>query len=291
EGAMRTRTAIAPTTHGVPTCSTRAWARRHVRLNAGGFRDSAHAAEARTGTRRLLVVGDSFAFGWGLARCEERFGERLSARLADRTGAAWESMNASRGDSHTLDHVAMLESMARYRPDVVILLYVFNDIDYLVPVTPRENAPGGDAWAKLHPRRLLFVNSYLFQECYVRLRLLRYRRRDAGGDDPYFDAAALDRHLDDVAEFAASAKGRGAVVRVAPFDPSVVASSRLRERYRRFVASAAARGIPVTSLESALDGRSYAELTVNAIDGHASALANRLAAEAMADALMPALRR
>ena len=48
--------------------------RTHVRLNRQGFRDIDHALKADPGVRRLLVVGDSIAFGWGVPDPKDRFG-------------------------------------------------------------------------------------------------------------------------------------------------------------------------------------------------------------------------
>ena len=65
-------------------------------------------------------------------------GEKLVEHLKKRTTVQWEVMNASLGDTETLAHIQVLETMQTYHTDVILLLYAFNDIDYLVPVTPRE---------------------------------------------------------------------------------------------------------------------------------------------------------
>ena len=65
------------------------------------------------------------------------FGAGIGRELTAKTGEQWEVINASRGDTHTRDHIRFLGQGMAYRPDVVLLLYVFNDIDYLHPVTPR----------------------------------------------------------------------------------------------------------------------------------------------------------
>ncbi|MCH8966818.1 MAG: SGNH/GDSL hydrolase family protein, partial [Planctomycetes bacterium] len=137
EGGARLRAIILPATQGFPTYSGDLWTRRFVHLNQLGFRDTDHVAGRRDGARRLLVVGDSYAFGAGIRRTADRFGERLVIGLTSASGETWQSVNASRGDSHTLDEIEFLRRSLPYEPDVVILLYVFNDIDYLRPVTVR----------------------------------------------------------------------------------------------------------------------------------------------------------
>lgn len=94
------------------------------------------------------------------------------------------------------------------RPDLVVLVYVFNDIDYLRPVTRRSIlAPSSNSLAStLHPGRVLFINSYMFQELYVRLRQMSFRLAEPEADDTYSDSALLARHLDDLSGFVDAAR-------------------------------------------------------------------------------------
>jgi len=283
EGMARVRVAVAPVTEGFPTYSSEVWARRHVKLNHEGWRDVEHSIPRYATTRRLLIVGDSLAFGWGIPRVEDRLGEQLRGRLERGTGAHWELLNASRGDANTLNEIGFMQRMAVYQPDVVLLIYVFNDIDYLVPVTPRDSPSDQSSWARFYPQWLLFRNSYLFQEVFVRLRLIYYRSRQGQRPDPYRDALLVSRHLADVARFVAIATQGGATVRVVPFDVTIVRDPRARSRYQEFAQQAVAYGIPICSLEKSFDGSAYEDLTVNALDGHPNATANRLAAVAVGD--------
>src|SRR5206468_11245879 len=66
EGAARLRAVIAPSTQGFWTYSGQLWTRRFVRLNHLGFRDREHDLVRPAGTRRLAIIGDSFAFGLGV---------------------------------------------------------------------------------------------------------------------------------------------------------------------------------------------------------------------------------
>jgi hypothetical protein len=289
EGAARVRTAIAPEVVAFPTCSLKAWLRRYVRLNSLGFRDGEHALAAPDHVRRLLLIGDSFAFGWGIPRVGDRFGEQLGARLTAATGEPWEILNFSRPDTHTLHHLGFLHRGLVYRPDVVILLYVFNDIDYLaaargfVPVVERNiiSEHPHTLAERLHPLRLVYWNSYVFQELYVRVPLIRQRREeDRGGaaPDPYADSATVARHLVDLSRFVALARDAGATVAIVPFDPAVASAPPARRRYDHFVATAVAAGLPVWSAAGAFAGYTSSALTINRRDGHPNPLADRLAA-------------
>jgi lysophospholipase L1-like esterase len=289
EGFVRVVRCIHPVVQGFPTYSSALWSRRHVQLNQAGFRDAQHTASSIGSRHRLLVVGDSYAFGWGISRVENRFGEQLAMKLSEMTGTEWEAINVSRPDTHTRDHIKFLESALSYRPDVVILLYVFNDIDYLYPVTVR----GGQSESprsfveRVHPIHIAYRNSYFFQELYVRARLLAYRPQNEKGVgyDPYADSAAMERHLGDISLFVSRAATAGAVVRVVPFDISAIADENVRLRYGKFVRQSREASIQILPVDHAFLGYAYNELTVNTLDRHPNELANRLVAETVAGQL------
>jgi len=293
EGIARAKAVLDPATQGFPTYSTERWFRRHVRFNQIGFRDREHALARDPGTRRLLLIGDSFAFGVGIIDPNNRFGEQLAERLARQTGEPWEAINASRPDVHTLEETAILGRMLAFQPDVVVLLYVFNDIDYLRPMTPRtvlSEHPRTVA-QRLHPVRMLFRNSYAFQELYVRVRLLSLRGRpdDTPQDDPYADSALVGRALVDLSRFVTKAESAGAVVGIVPFDIGITGAPVLRRRYEGFVHDATAARLRVWPVGRAFDGFRFSDLAVNALDTHPNELANRLAAGEISHYLMEAL--
>lgn len=279
EGGARLKVAIAPAVDGFPTYSTKAWMRRYARVDADGFRNGPLPPEAPGGPRRLAVVGDSVAFGWGIRKVEDRFGEVLAGLLEKDRGEPWTVLTLARADTGTLDHLRFLETAIARRPDLLVLLYVFNDIDYLSAATPRTG------WGPLHPAGIAFRNSYLFQEIYLRLRasgLLAGPRPP----DPYFDAAVLARHMDDVKRWVDRGEASGATVVVVPFDAGVIAEEQLVRRYRTFFEAAEAAGLPLCSLEHAFDGRPYDAVTVNKFDRHPNELGHRLGAEAAARCLL-----
>ena len=99
EGAIRLWVVIAPPTHG--GFASRMWRQRFVALNHDGMRDLNHTVQPSPCTERALVVGDSYAFGWGVKKPEDRFGEQLLQRLGS-DGTRWEGLNFSASDRHTL---------------------------------------------------------------------------------------------------------------------------------------------------------------------------------------------
>jgi lysophospholipase L1-like esterase len=283
EGILRLKVVVEPQIQGFPTFSGKAWGRRYEHVNRSGFRDVEHDRLAQPGTRRLLLIGDSFTWGSGIRHTEDRLGERLRNRLQAGTGQRWEIINAGIGDTHTLNHIATLDRMLIYRPDVVLLVYVFNDIDYLT-----QPPFGGDSpllaslFGRLRPFWVFYNNSYLFQEVFVRLRKIYYEPLP----DPYQNPTLLFRHLDDLHTFVEKAADTGAFVRIVPFDNAVTEDPGARARYETFVRGSEQRGLPVWSLIHVFDGYRIPDLTVNQMDGHPNETANRLMADEVARLLL-----
>ena len=273
EFGIRVRAIVWPHTQGYPTYTTDLWKRKYVSLNRNGYRDLDHAVHPAIGVRRLLVVGDSFAFGWGIARTEDRFGEQLASRLSDRTKTEWEPINIGRGDTHTLSHIELLQGILTELQsiDVILLLYVFNDMDYLSPITIRDgpSEQSRTLTERFSLNRILFKNLFLYQEVCVRLRLwsINSPRGDTNQKDPYDDEILLERHLQDLSRFIHLARAGDALVAIVPFEPAVIESDVARRRYDRFSKAAIDSGLPVWPiLPPVFGGHAYGELVVNTLD-------------------------
>ena len=291
EGGVRLEVHLFPTMEGVPTFSSDEWARRYVRRNRDGYRDIDHP-EAAGSRRRVLVIGDSFGMGVGIENLGDRFSEQLALGFTNATGAEWESITAAEADRDTRQELEMLHGALHYCPDLVVLLYVFNDIDYLVPVTRRASLfENTTLRARFSPTRIAFLNSYLFQKLYVWGRLLRVRasRAPTAAVTAYRDSAMLTVHFADLRRFVVDASRDGAAAVIIPFEVAGVADSASASRYDRFVRRGLEAGLPVVRIDSAFRGRSLDELTLNAKDRHPTALAHRLAAAAAVERLLPDL--
>lgn len=94
-----------------------------VVTNSQGMRDSEYTVE-RTGRSRMLVLGDSFGWGFGVEH-NERFSEIL-----ENTHHDWEIINASvSGYGTDQEFLFLKEKGIALRPDVVLLLFYENDFD------------------------------------------------------------------------------------------------------------------------------------------------------------------
>ncbi|HWP64493.1 MAG TPA: GDSL-type esterase/lipase family protein [Candidatus Limnocylindria bacterium] len=93
--------------------------------NNDGLRESYdYALEKPPGLRRVILLGDSFVFGWGL-RLEHTMSHQL-ASLLDRS--RWEVLNFGVPAYNAVNEVQFFEKRGlKYHPDVVVLMYHPND--------------------------------------------------------------------------------------------------------------------------------------------------------------------
>ena len=112
-----------------------------VDINSKGLRDREFAYARTPGTLRILMLGDSFTEGWGVA-VGDTFAKRLERLYAAR-GITAEVINAGVGNYDTVMEVNyFLDEGHKYDPDIVVLNFTFNDAE---PVPPH---PAESAWLK-----------------------------------------------------------------------------------------------------------------------------------------------
>lgn len=100
---------------------------RTLTINSRGLRDREYDLERRPGVPRMLVLGDSFAWGYGVSD-EENFTEVLERELAA-VGKPWEVINTGVSGWGTDQQYLFFRSEGvRYQPDLVVLaFYAHND--------------------------------------------------------------------------------------------------------------------------------------------------------------------
>jgi lysophospholipase L1-like esterase len=104
-----------------------------VKINSKGLRDHEIPHERTPSVVRIMMLGDSFTEGWGVA-FEETFSKRIERLFAAR-GIRAEVINAGVGNYNTIMEVNyFLNEGYKYRPDIVVLNYIPNDAE---PVPPR----------------------------------------------------------------------------------------------------------------------------------------------------------
>lgn len=100
-----------------------------VEISSQGLRDQEYALGRQPNTTRVLVLGDSVTFGFGVL-AEESFPERLEQRLNDLgDGGRYEVINAGVIGYNTIQERVRLQQVGlQFQPDVVVLTFVVNDL-------------------------------------------------------------------------------------------------------------------------------------------------------------------
>ena len=95
--------------------------------NSLGYRDVERAPEKPAGSRRVLSLGDSFAWGVGIEH-DDTYARRVERALGRRPGERWEVVQLARPGMGTVEQAEQLaEEGFAYGPDVVVLGFVLND--------------------------------------------------------------------------------------------------------------------------------------------------------------------
>jgi lysophospholipase L1-like esterase len=126
-----------------------------VSINELGLRDDRAIAPGRAaGTTRILMLGDSVTFGFGVSVAETT-SRRLESQLnAGGSGTRFEVLNSGVGNYNTAMEVAYyLRDGRRLDPDIVVLNFFVNDAE----PTP---APAGNLLTR-HSLAAVYVNNRL----------------------------------------------------------------------------------------------------------------------------------
>jgi hypothetical protein len=119
------------------------------RTNSHGLRDQEITLEKAPGSYRILAVGDSNVFGFGVP-FEKSFSEVLESKLnADRSGMHWDVINAGLpGYSIYQSLVYAKREGIRFDPDLIILETNFNDRRFVMS----SDVVDSDAFYPTFPR-------------------------------------------------------------------------------------------------------------------------------------------
>jgi len=277
--------------------------------NALGYRDLERSRAKPPGVKRVVSLGDSFAWG-SRVEWEDAYPYRLGRRLRMRRGEPWEVVNLAMPGMNTVEQARQLaaEGMA-YEPDVVVLGYCLNDAEDREayrrrhetdlaqraerraarregrPLPPAsQSAP--DGWAG-HSALFRFVASRLSATAQNRQRIRDYRALYAD-DAPGWVAGRRS-----LAEMGAACRERRIpfVVVIFPLFGNPLDESYPFAELHTGVASAATRaGAQVVDLLPAYRGLRWELLVADGVeDEHPNEIAHRIAADVLVGALDEAL--
>ncbi|MEO8393203.1 MAG: SGNH/GDSL hydrolase family protein [Chloroflexota bacterium] len=102
------------------------WMARYWHTNAQGFRDRDWTPADWAGKTTIAAVGDSLTAGWGIDNPADRFTDVLAGHLGD----DYVVFNLGVPGESTPEELNSLRNAPTPAPNVVILQYFLNDIDY-----------------------------------------------------------------------------------------------------------------------------------------------------------------
>ncbi|MEM1320111.1 MAG: GDSL-type esterase/lipase family protein [Bacteroidota bacterium] len=100
-----------------------------VETSAQGFRDKEYPAKKEVGTRRVIGLGDSVMFGWGVEE-KQTYLSKVENGLNRQDSLPWEMINTGVPGYNAAMEVALLEAkIDQSQVDLVIINFVGNDFD------------------------------------------------------------------------------------------------------------------------------------------------------------------
>ncbi len=250
-------------------------------FNSLGFRDYEPLPDPVT---RVAIVGDSFAVGHGIPDINESFPQILEREL----GAGFDVNLVAQSGWDTDVETVNLDNYP-LRPNIVVLSYYLNDIDYLMDA-PEQNPNSNFDFIQneqLHWFVLnFFVPNYLYYNLYQFTSPVRAGNFISDLIAAHLDDALWGQHINNLNAMADWTRDHDAqlIVLIWPHLAAVEVSRPATQRVREFYET---RGITVVDMTDILQGRTPSELSVNRFDSHPSILAQHLAADALYAEIAP----
>lgn len=269
------------------TQNHRRWFRRHAFGNEQGYRDTVphYGAQNNSGKKRLVILGDSFTVGQGIADIEDTLGFRLRKKLPD-----WEVRIHAQCGWETDREIFELNLMIAdsYEVDAILLVYCLNDIgpldsEWLSIVESLK--PGA-----YRPVYDLVKDSYALSYLYSRLIGLRYPAlgqyfdflRDAYDGRPWEGQRIL---LKDLAFHATQELNAQLLVCTFPFLQSLGSDYPVLHAHEKLDRLWTELNTPHLDLLPVYQKYRAEDLIVNRHDAHPNEFAIEIAADAIADFL------
>jgi len=265
------------------------WYDRHVQLNNMGFRDrKSFAPRKDPGRRRIVLLGDSFAFGHGIKDPADRFGDLVEARCVQASHGTWELYNLSQPGLPTSLMLERLDQLADdgFEFDVLLLAYNLNDVEDL------------DENSRMIVGTIILdqPSNWVLSECYLP-NFLYYRTAQFSRPEvrSYFDwlTAAYEgeewerqqAQLDELRGWCDRHEVQLLVVEF-PFLHLLGDNYKFKEVHQTLDDYWRSHSVPVLDLLDVLQPHVAEGLTVNRFDGHPNERAHALAAEAIWEELL-----
>jgi lysophospholipase L1-like esterase len=248
--------------------------------NNFGLRGQDISIEKAPGTKRVILLGDSFTFGEGV-KLEDTFSTQLQKIMSLSSDRPVEVLNFGVSGWQTRDEIIFLSEFAmKFKPDLVLVVYVLNDAD---------RAGGLDFWnnfRRTYENRKL-NHSYLLSYIYARIARTVYGRRYI---DSLLESALMEKEKWD-ASFRQLLRGQELAKRggfkygvlIFPFMYELTDEYPFKPLNKMISDYCENHNIPVNDILPAFRGIPYTDLWVHGSDQHPNEKSHRIAAEAMAE--------
>jgi lysophospholipase L1-like esterase len=312
EGGMQSiQTATPPTT--VPAAPTPAAAPpptpppTYITNNAGFHDDRDYALAKPADATRVVFVGDSMTFGFGVS-IEETLVRQTEKKLEatpPAPGKTWQILNMGQLALNTTAELDLIrDQVVSYSPDVLVLMYHLNDAlsaqasDLGDPQTTAQML-SGYVLTTLDADQRRKVKEYL-ESSKADMAALEPGKYDLKGlalfaeyRVSHFTPVYWDVVLKSFDELAALAKEKKFVV-VAGIIPALDfpwAEYAFKDVHEKVAEAMRERGFQVVDLLPVLSKRANAEVMLGGVDGHPSPLADQIIGETMAEAVRKAVAK
>lgn len=261
-----------------------------VQTNSFGMRGAETTLEKPPGTFRIAVLGDSWAFGWGVGQGEDfpSVLEELLQEHHEAGGIRFQVLNFSVFAYNTLQELAILRSRAlAFDPDLVIIAFNINDVEGHLPRRARQR----DLASTIrHLEQETVSRSHLIRLIDDRLRRLALRMNLERPDKVEHyeglyrpDSPGWIRVQGALAEMRDLCRSAGAEIYLVncPWISVLTPENPYLDIHRQVIETAETLGIPAFDLFGIFEGRDAAELRISPLDGHPRAEGHRMAAAAI----------
>ena len=183
-----------------------------IRTDSNGLRGPERSSPKPQGTRRMMFVGDSVTFGWGV-ELEGTFVHMIGEELNKNSDTVWETINAGHLFHDSTQERGVVEEVGlSYEPDVVFLVFVANDThptaQMLLPATERPVKFTEEDVAEIERRAAVLTQlrkldddlpytNRLLSFMYTNYRNASFKKKPGNeARDPYLlDRAGIDKDL------------------------------------------------------------------------------------------------
>jgi hypothetical protein len=270
--------------------TSRRWAERHVRFNSAGYRDrEVPPAAELDGLSRIVLLGDSFAYGWGIDNDEDMLGPQLERELSDRVTPPPRVFTLAAGGIDTRREIAMFKADGiPLRPRVVVLTYHLNDADNLLPAPPFVGN-GSLTWSPLTDNSDFL--ELVFWHAAIRCSGAYANVTDLPGMAVYQDPGLFGRQSEDLLALIGTIREVGAapVVVLYPYLNAPVRDGPQRYALDRVAAVLAGSAVPTIDVSLLVDVN-HRRFHANRFDPHPSPALHTAVVPTLAETVVNGLR-